>query len=123
MVMIDLNTPISEPMVQRIVLERLRHGIDIKIDPSCIEYIKDRDLITGYLIDRVVFSFYGLMKKQTVELPANWWEHFKQRWYPAWILKRYPVKMKKYEFTCEQVFPEIPMRGHKLYTMAYVDEI
>ena len=121
--MIDLNTPISEPMVQRIVLERLRHGIDIKIDPSCIEYIKDRDLITGYLIDRVVFSFYGLMKKQTVELPANWWEHFKQRWYPAWILKRYPVKMKKYEFTCEQVFPEIPMRGHKLYTMAYVDEI
>ena len=29
------------------------------------------------------------------EVPGDWWEHFKQRWFPAWALKRWPVKVKK----------------------------
>lgn len=30
----------------------------------------------------------------SIEYPASWWEHFKQRWFPAFMLKRWPVKFK-----------------------------
>lgn len=36
---------------------------------------------------------YGSGKERwRVEYPATWWEHFKQRWFPAWALRRWPVR-------------------------------
>lgn len=29
------------------------------------------------------------------EFPEDWWEAFKDRWFPEWLLKRYPVKYKR----------------------------
>lgn len=26
--------------------------------------------------------------------PADWWQHFKKRWFPFWALKKFPVKYK-----------------------------
>jgi hypothetical protein len=26
--------------------------------------------------------------------PATWWQHLKQRWFPAWALRRWPVRME-----------------------------
>jgi hypothetical protein len=28
----------------------------------------------------------------TIEYPATWWEHFKERWYPEWLKRKFPVK-------------------------------
>ena len=27
--------------------------------------------------------------------PATWWQHFKERWFPQWLLEKYPVQYKK----------------------------
>jgi len=27
-----------------------------------------------------------------VSIPENWWEAFKERWYPKWLLSKYPVE-------------------------------
>jgi hypothetical protein len=27
----------------------------------------------------------------TVRWPATWWQHFKQAWFPRWLLRRFPV--------------------------------
>lgn len=32
--------------------------------------------------------------ERTEEVPADWWQHFRQRWFPVWWLKQYPVKTK-----------------------------
>lgn len=29
----------------------------------------------------------------SIQYPKDWWQHCKQRWSPAWALKRWPVKM------------------------------
>jgi len=30
-------------------------------------------------------------KTDIVEFPADWWQSFKERWFPKWAIKRYPV--------------------------------
>lgn len=48
------------------------------------------------------------------EIPADWWQHFKLRWFPKWAKKKWPVR---YEWvTAYHVFPEIPIpEGTKEY--------
>lgn len=29
------------------------------------------------------------------EWPTTWWQHFKQRWFPRWALRRWPVQMEQ----------------------------
>jgi hypothetical protein len=51
--------------------------------------------------------------EQIVEYPADWWQHFKQRWFPNWTVKRYPVKMTvvrvPQQITMHRVCPHIPI--------------
>lgn len=32
-----------------------------------------------------------------IEYPRDWWQAFRQRWFPAWWLNKYPVQMTKVE--------------------------
>ena len=32
-------------------------------------------------------------------VPLNWWEHFKQRWFPEWLKLRYPVRKEVITYT------------------------
>jgi len=29
-----------------------------------------------------------------IRYPADWWQHFRQRWCPRWIIRRWPLKFK-----------------------------
>lgn len=35
--------------------------------------------------------------------PADWWQHFKQRWYPASWIRRWPVAMKSLELPAKVI--------------------
>lgn len=41
-----------------------------------------------------------------IDLPADWWQWFKARWFPAWAIKRWPVQTTNY--------------GHKVELQRYV---
>jgi hypothetical protein len=57
---------------------------------------------------RRMFSLAGQQKTKTVSFPANWWQHFKQRWFPAWALDRWPVRLRTVNFHAVRVFDGIP---------------
>jgi hypothetical protein len=40
--------------------------------------------------------------------PATWWDAFKERWFPRWLRKRYPVRFKSIHVEKYGVYPEIP---------------
>jgi hypothetical protein len=46
-------------------------------------------------------------EQRLLEVPANWWEHFKERWFPAWALKRWPVLTKVYDAAV--ILPRVPI--------------
>lgn len=33
-------------------------------------------------------------KRAYEKVPASWWQHLKQRWFPKWALRRWPVKTR-----------------------------
>lgn len=78
-----------------------------------VQQIAD-DLILGLR----TYVWTEVIQDETVTLkaeffcPATWWQHFKQRWFAAWMLKRWPVAMtvtKKEE-------------SHRFKTMALLPE-
>ncbi len=32
--------------------------------------------------------------EETTHVPLTWWDHFKKRWFPNWMLKRWPVQTR-----------------------------
>lgn len=46
----------------------------------------------------------------TIEVPADWWQHFKQRWFPAWALRLWPVQVRRYDAAA--VLPSVPVPAH-----------
>lgn len=48
--------------------------------------------------------FYGA--KDSIKVPASWWDHFKEAKFPAWALKKWPVKYRT--INCQALFPDLP---------------
>jgi hypothetical protein len=66
-----------------------------QIDPPEIRVIGDSSFekITNMLLTWRIFE----RKLQDYKWPATWWDAFKVRWYPLWLLKRHPAKFKTIE--------------------------
>ena len=81
-----------------------------------------RDVVDQMLYEMRVFVWAEDLGENiqvvAVEQPADWWQHFKERWFPAWLLRRFPVRMEKFPHPVKveafAVYPKLPMalRGH-----------
>lgn len=48
-----------------------------------------------------------------VDMPVDWWQHFKERWFPRWAIRRWPVRTKRHteiaetkvKFECHALLP------------------
>lgn len=49
------------------------------------------DQLRAFVLGRKVEE----IPKEWFEYPRDWWHAFKQRFFPKWLLKRYPIEMKK----------------------------
>lgn len=57
-----------------------------------------------------VWLLEEMVMQDRAEWPANWWEAFKERWFPAWLKKRYPVRYEGIEWDCRFVYPSLPAK-------------
>ena len=39
--------------------------------------------------------------------PADWWQACKERWFPAWVLRRWPVRWARVRLTAKELYPKI----------------
>lgn len=104
-------------------LDRIRTYFEIKLDEHEFRQIKhiliEEEVWTNGLVLRVQREFFGkqINDQKTVEFtavfPTTWWQHFKQDYFPNWLLKRFPVKKKVLKesqtvfFTRMMEFPEL----------------
>jgi hypothetical protein len=80
--------------------------------------ISRRDLINGDLnviiphnMDALVLQLNGMLLgetifEETVEYPRDWWQAFKQRWFPRWLRARFPVLLIHRKFSNKVVYPK-----------------
>ncbi|MGI0015316.1 MAG: hypothetical protein ACREBU_18015 [Nitrososphaera sp.] len=68
------------------------------------------DIVFDSLVHRWVVELKKILWTQpltrvTVKYPANWKEAVKERWCPAWVLRRYPVRYIEECLRADQVWP------------------
>lgn len=80
-----------------------------------VEQAFDPEYLGEHLRATMTAYIYGHSATQTVvhRAPADWWQHLKQRFAPAWVLRRWPVREKEQRVVVEalRLFPEfVPPR-------------
>jgi hypothetical protein len=75
-------------------------------------YTEHEDIMRQQMVCSLETSLLAMDEDEFVaQWPENWWQHFRQRWFPAWWLKKHPVKLwfvreKKYGKVFLSVFPD-----------------
>ena len=63
------------------------------------------------LLDEFILRFRAVIlgeELQKVTYPADWWQAVKDRWFPAWLKRRYPVIMNTVEAVA--LYPSLPAK-------------
>jgi len=79
------------------------------LDSISVEAQLDRSI--GALVVAMWSGIYAATKTTdvSVTVPATWLDHFKLRWFPMWLICKYPVKYRElvYKVDVDALFPEL----------------
>lgn len=57
---------------------------------------EDSNVVENMLVGSVEsYIARRLLERVEVQWPADWWQHFKERWSPEWALRRWPVRYEQ----------------------------
>jgi hypothetical protein len=77
-----------------IELERLKYGLQQMVSKEFNAGANIAD-IEGKILIQIrgwVWGEHTESEYRTFKYPADWWQAFKERWFPAWLIERYPVR-------------------------------
>ena len=92
----------------------------ITFSDSVLRHIKlesHRTQASGHLVQELIGIVAIWRKERLLKTPANWWEHLKQRWYPAWALSRWPVLYTYHDAAV--ILPRVPVVNPEYHTVEF----
>ena len=102
------------------ILERYQFGVGQRFSRTRLTAIANVDLSTAidYDLDALQVKLVAnvLTERLTVvetRHPADWWEAIKDRWFPAWALRRWPVRWAVFRLDPLVHYPTIPLPDHR----------
>jgi hypothetical protein len=109
--MINLSTKTLN--VKDFLLEKVHYELGIRIDTGHLYYAnvecayKIIDSITNDALLQIRGFVWGenLKEPKYIRYPKDWVEAFKERWFPKFLLNRYPVKYSVYEISTAVLYP------------------
>ena len=112
---------------ESIILKKVKYAIGFSIEKEMIDDMMSADL--ELLIEKrckaLSFSLRASLFSQhlgsvSVTYPADWWQHFKQRWFPRWLKKRCPVKETVVTHNINALYPKLkPRLEDELYFLRF----
>lgn len=109
------------------------HLIKRAVELSLSEYhLEDYgfDLQVQYAIEgaRMLMSAFmhgSLIEECVVRYPSDWWQACKERWFPAWLTHRYPVKYTERRLTTHLIYPPgyFPKGSNFVFRVAKPEEV
>jgi hypothetical protein len=93
--------------VKEVILEKEQFHcakvIDVRVSPTDVANMLMYDL-RSYILSEQLDNI-----RRVVEHPADWWQAFRQRWFPKCLLYRNPVKMKRHviDIDFKALYPEL----------------
>lgn len=103
---LDPSLPVTE--ADRVELEVTMYAIQQALSKQHLQYLKV-DLHHHPVFDLFILnaSWRVLARKaqHTISYPADWWQAVKERWFPAWALRRWPVQ--RVTLRAQEILPAI----------------
>lgn len=102
----NLQDPAAKQDIQRVYLEKVKRSVKrvLSLDEfRFLENFGEFDVDLRFDIElknmTIELSTYITTSKPAIvyfhhNYPENWWQAFKDRWYPRWYLHRWPVKLR-----------------------------
>jgi len=88
-------TKIKFGTMQRLSREFIDAQVDVEIHPDYFTIIGK-----GYLWGEEVAH-------EEVSYPKDWWQAFRERWIPKWILGRFPVEYRTVVMDAKLIYPKL----------------
>ena len=109
--MINLSTKTLK--VKDFLLEKIHYELGIRIDTRHLYYAnvecayKVIDSIANDALLQIHGFVWGenLKEPKYIRYPKDWKEAFKERWFPKFLLNRWPVKYSVYEISTAVLYP------------------
>lgn len=96
--------------LSKVNFEKLRHCISQHF--KCIadfEVAFDRDFYQQNIVAIFRSEILGKSKKFEFKYPMDWAEAFKERWFPKWLRKKYPVRYTVLMVDAQAVWEDFAM--------------
>jgi len=100
------------PYISTIELKRIEYIVASRISKD--DYLRYGGIVVEGAAEDIIIkvkSFvYGVdeaTRRVEIRYPADWWEAFKERWFPRWLLKRYPVKYHEETVEAREIYPTV----------------
>ena len=100
--------------VRTIQLEQLRYAIVQRLSREfAIDAAVDFNECSRFMADDIaVLVVQAVLGEKLREIeskwPADWWQAVRERWVPAWWLRRWPVRYKRERIEAWTVYPSMP---------------
>lgn len=124
--MIMLNSDILNMDVKDIHLKVMREVVQTELDTLNLPWENYRfDADNSFLHEIGKRMVLRLTRKiatenlDTIELevPANWWEHFKEEHFPLWLERWFPVKYKKHQWSVTAYYDKVALPEQTPYVV------
>lgn len=94
--------------IERIMLERKDFFYQHARDLTQFKATSHNDFDTGHIVERLRASVYGEpLQSGEFNFPDGWYEAFRERWFPKFMLKRKPIKYLTYKQTSYAMYPDL----------------
>ena len=103
--------------MEKVKLERLKAVALMHISAELAEDLIDQpevNVMWDFIAESIVFQVkVGILGREIERVecrwPADWREAFKQRWFPEWALKRWPVREEIRRLVARELYPKVAM--------------
>lgn len=115
-----IDTPLN---VQEVTLEKIKVAIMQRVSNQLLDAVVDINEVESFVHNAVDLRLQGYIwgetgKTETIKYPATWRDAFKERWFPKWLLRRYPVNYQVHEISARTLYPNfkisVPNETHVL---------
>ncbi len=103
-------------MINEKTLQRIEFGITHRLTKEVAEELA-LDIIYGgavydELFHQVVIRIKGSLlvdqvERVNVKYPSDWWQAVKDRWFPKWLLKHYPIQYITQSLSARILYPHM----------------
>ena len=102
----------DNPSIRQVTLDKLKLAIFQSVSPHLIDACVEYQEHVYFMADEIRLKVTGYVWAETLESkefkwPADWWEAFKEQWFPAWALRRWPVRYERHKLDVKAVYPNL----------------